>query len=566
MVMKIKKAGALSLSLLLGLSGCASGTQSESNEKTLTVGTSQEMSGVFSPLYYLSGFDGDVINLIYQGMLKYDAKSELNPDLAKEMPTVSEDGKTVTFKLKKGVKFSDGTKFTSSDVKYTFTVLSDPSYTGYLSTVPSNIEGYEDYYSGDAKELTGIETPDDYTVVFHLSSPMIDAVSTLGTQPICSDEQFNYEKGHTKKIEKKSGEPIGTGAYKLKSFDKSKGATFVKNDQFDFKDDEYDVDRIIIKKTDSSTELSELKKGNLDLLPANIEQSKIGQASLDKDLKVSSYKTAGEGFLGFNCASGTTKDQAVRQALAYAIDRESFVDNFFKYEEASDEVKKDLIGYVPEVYWNPVSNLVGSYVTGDETLEGLTVYRYDLEKAKQILEDAGWKVGSDGIREKDGQKLEVKFLVSVDVPALETLIPMFKKSWSEIGVDLKQSSVDYNTVLSTISDDAQVDDWSIYFVSSSYQGVIDTDSNTTLATKNPYNFSRIQDEELDNDLKAGLNTSSEEESKEYYSKAMIRENELVPYFPLYGTKAFNLYSKRVSRLTTGPVCIWSQAMKDVKLK
>lgn len=564
--MKIKKAGALSLSLLLGLSGCASGTQSESNEKTLTVGTSQEMSGVFSPLYYLSGFDGDVINLIYQGMLKYDANSELNPDLAKEMPTVSEDGKTVTFKLKKGVKFSDGTKFTSSDVKYTFTVLSDPSYTGYLSTVPSNIEGYEDYYSGDAKELTGIETPDDYTVVFHLSSPMIDAVSTLGTQPICSDEQFDYEKGHTKKIEKKSGEPIGTGAYKLKSFDKSKGATFVKNDQFDFKDGEYDVDRIIIKKTDSSTELSELKKGNLDLIPANIEQSKIGQASLDKDLKVSSYKTAGEGFLGFNCASGTTADQAVRQALAYAIDRESFVDNFFKYDKASDEVKKDLIGYVPEVYWNPVSKLVGSYVTGDETLDGLTVYRYNLEKAKQILEDAGWTVGSEGIREKDGQKLEVKFLVSVDVPALETLIPMFKKSWSEIGVDLKQSSVDYNTVLSTISDDAQVDDWSIYFVSSSYQGVIDTDSNTTLATKNPYNFSRIQDEELDNDLKAGLNTSSEEESKEYYSKAMIRENELVPYFPLYGTKAFNLYSKRVSGLTTGPVCIWSQAMEDVKIK
>ena len=564
--MNVKKVGALSLSLLLGLSGCASSTSEESNEKTLTVGTSQEMSGVFSPLYYLSGFDGDVINLIYQGMLKYDANSELQPELAKEMPTVSEDGKTVTFKLKKGIKFSDGTKFTSSDVKYTFTVLSDPSYTGYLSTVPSNIEGYEDYYSGKAKEVSGIETPDDYTVVFHLSSPMIDAVSTLGTQPICSDEQFNYEKGHTKKIEKKSGEPIGTGAYKLKSFDKSKGATFVKNDQFKFKKGEYDVDRIIIKKTDSSTELSELKKGNLDLLPANIEQSKIGQASLDKNLRVSSYKTAGEGFLGFNCANGSTSDQAVRQALAYSIDRETFVDNFFKYEKASDKIKNDLIGYVPEVYWNPVSNLVGSYVTGDETLDGLTLYRYDLDKANQILDDAGWVKGSDGIREKDGKKLEVKFLVSVDVPALETLIPMFKKAWSEIGIDLKQSSVDYNTVLSTISDDSQIDQWNIYFVSSSYSGVIDTDSNTTLATKNPYNFSRIQDDELDNDLKMGLNTSDEQVSKEYYSKAMIRENELVPYFPLYGTKAFNLYNKRVSGLTTGPVCIWSQAMKDVKLK
>lgn len=564
--MNIKKAGAVSLSLLLGLSGCASSQESSSNAKTLTVGTSQEMSGVFSPLYYLSGFDGDVINLIYQGMLKYDENSQLQPELAKEMPTVSEDGKTVTFKLKKGIQFSDGTKFTSSDVKYTFTVLSDPSYTGYLSTVPSNIEGYEDYYSGKAKEVSGIETPDDYTVVFHLSSPMIDAVSTLGTQPICSDEQFDYEKGHTKKIEKQSSKPIGTGAYKLKSFDKSKGATFVKNDKFKFKKGEYDVDRIIIKKTDSSTELSELKKGNLDLLPANIEQTKIGQASLDKNLRVSSYKTAGEGFLGYNCADGTTSDVAVRQALSYAIDRELFVDNFFKYEKASAEVKKDLIGYVPEVYWNPVSNLVGSYVTGDETLEGLTLYRYDLDKANQILEDAGWVKGADGIREKDGQKLEVKFLVSVDVPALDTLIPMFKKAWSEIGVDLKQSSVDYNTVLSTISDDSQVDQWNIYFVSSSYSGVIDTDSNTTLATKNPYNFSRIQDEELDNDLKMGLNTSDEEESKMYYSKAMIRENELVPYFPLYGTKAFNLYNKRVSGLTTGPVCIWSQAMKDVKLK
>jgi peptide/nickel transport system substrate-binding protein len=564
--MNAKKVGALSLSLLLGLSGCAASSGADSDETTLTVGTSQEMSGVFSPLYYLSGFDGDVINLIYQGMLKYDANSELQPELAEELPTVSDDGLTVTFKLKEGVKFSDGTELTSSDVKYTFTVLSDPSYTGYLSTVPSNIVGYDDYYEGDAKELSGIETPDDYTVIFHLTSPMIDAVSTLGTQPICSDEQYDYVKGKTKKIEKDSGNPIGTGAYKLYDFDKSKGATFVKNDEYDFQDGEYQVDRIIIQKTDTSTELSELKKGDVDLLPANIEQTKIGQASLDDDLEVSSYKTAGEGFLGFNCANGTTVDQAVRQALCYAIDRQSFVDSFFKYDEASDEIKDDLIGYVPEVYWNPVSSLLGSYVTGEETLEGLTTYTYDLDKASQILDDAGWVMGDDGIREKDGQKLEVKFLVSQDVPALETLIPMFKSAWNSIGIDLKQSSVDYNTVLSTISDDEQVDQWNIYFVSSSYSGVIDSDANTTLATGNPYNFTRIEDEELDTDLTNGLNTSDEATAVEWYSKAMIRENELVPYFPLYGTKAFNLYSKKVKGLTTGPVCIWSQAMKDVKIK
>ena len=558
--MKIKKAGALSLSLLLGLSGCASGTQSESNEKTLTVGTSQEMSGVFSPLYYLSGFDGDVINLIYQGMLKYDANSELNPDLANEMPTVSEDGKTVTFKLKKGVKFSDGTKFTSSDVKYTFTVLSDPSYTGYLSTVPSNIEGYEDYYSGDAKELTGIETPDDYTVVFHLSSPMIDAVSTLGTQPICSDEQFDYEKGHTKKIEKKSGEPIGTGAYKLKSFDKSKGATFVKNDKFDFKDGEYDVDRIIIKKTDSSTELSELKKGNLDLIPANIEQSKIGQASLDKDLKVSSYKTAGEGFLGFNCASGTTADQAVRQALAYAIDRESFVDNFFKYDKASDEVKKDLIGYVPEVYWNPVSKLVGSYVTGDETLDGLTVYRYDLEKAKQILEDAGWTVGSDGIREKDGQKLSIKFLATKEKDAMDTMIPMLQKQWGELGVDFKANTMEFNTVISTVGDDSAVGDWDVSYLGYSFTSPEDTGVDYLIQSQGVNNFARLKDDELDSYLAAGAYTADKEASAAAYLKAYVRQAELCAYLPTDGVQTYCLRNKKVKGLNTSSTFIWSQSM------
>lgn len=559
----MNKRSVCALGMAFVLAGCSAGGSGSGKEQTLTVGLFTEMNGDFSPMYYQTVNDHNVVNLVYQGLLAYDKDANLVPELAEELPTISDDGTTMTFKLKKGVKFSDGSKFTSKDVKATFSVMADPSYTGRFSSNVDFLNGYSEYHDGDAKDVSGIETPDDYTVVFRMSKPKIDAESTLGTQKICSAKTLKYKKGKTSNVEKNNSNPIGTGPYKLKSFSKTEGASLDRNENFEAKDGEYQISKIMIKKTETSTEIKELENGTVDYIPDVVDANKINTVAKDKDkgLTMDSYPSDREDFLFMNTAAGACQDQAVRQALAYGFDREAYIASYYKLDD-----KDAKLAYVPGLFGNPVSGENSAYVRGEEKVDGATYYDYDVEKAKQILDDAGWTVGSDGIREKDGQKLEVKFLVSVDVPALETLIPMFKKSWSEIGVDLKQSSVDYNTVLSTISDDAQVDDWSIYFVSSSYQGVIDTDSNTTLATKNPYNFSRIQDEELDNDLKAGLNTSSEEESKEYYSKAMIRENELVPYFPLYGTKAFNLYSKRVSGLTTGPVCIWSQAMKDVKIK
>ena len=119
--------------------------------------------------------------------------------------------------MKKGVKFSDGSKFTSKDVKATFSVMADPSYTGRFSSNVDFLNGYSEYHDGDAKDVSGIETPDDYTVVFRMSKPKIDAESTLGTQKICSVKTLKYKKGKTSNVEKNNSNPIGTGPYKLKS-------------------------------------------------------------------------------------------------------------------------------------------------------------------------------------------------------------------------------------------------------------------------------------------------------------------------------------------------------------
>ena len=266
---KIMKSG-LAAMMAASLVGCSSSSGDNSNN-VLTVGITAQMNGVFSPLYYESAYDAYAINLIYQSMLQYDENEELQPVLAKELPTISDDGKTVTFKLNKGVKFSDGSKLTSSDVKYTFTVLADPSYTGRFSSDVENIEGYKEYHDGDATELSGIETPDDYTVVFHMTQPRIDAVTTFGTRAICSDTQYKYKKGHISKIEKDTSNPIGSGAYKLNKYSKATGASFVRNENFKAKKGEYSIDKVIIKVCSTSTELNELQKGNVDYLPENAD-------------------------------------------------------------------------------------------------------------------------------------------------------------------------------------------------------------------------------------------------------------------------------------------------------
>lgn len=229
-------------------------------------------------------------------------------------------------------------------------------------------------------------------------------------------------------------------------------------------------------------------------------------------------------------------------------------------------MKEIPLGYVPTIYWNPVSANLGKIVTGEEKLDGLRTFDYDLDKAKQVLEDAGWKVGADGIREKDGQKLTVKFLLSEGNSVLDMLIPIIQKSWKEIGVDLKQNTVDFNTLLDTVTPGSGDNDWNVFFMATSYTGVENADSNYNLMSGDPNNYAGLKDEKLDAELKAGRSTMNEEQSVENYKKAMITENELVPYLPIYGTELFNIYAKNVKLTETGPVRSWAQALDSAEIE
>ena len=563
-------AGLASVAMASTLVACSGGSSSDA--KTLTVSVNQSLTGQFTPQYASSAYDQYVVNLCYESMLKYNADNELEPVLAKDLPEVSEDGLTLTYKLEKGHKFSDGTEVTAKDVKFTFTTLADPSYTGPNGGGMDNIVGYKEYNSGAAKELTGVETPDDYTVVFHLVSPQIDAISSFGTMGIASADHYSkYKQGNVKVVEKNQEESCGSGAYQLKSYDKASGASFVRNEEFKPEKGQYQVDRIVMKKTDVTTEVSELKKGTVDLIPEVIETNKVSEASQDDNMAFNYYTRGAVGFVAMNANNGATADKAVRQALMYATDRQGFCDSYFGWDKkTSDEVKKVKGGYVPAAYWNPASESLGAVVRNEETIDGLNTYAFDMDKANQVLDEAGWVRGADGIREKDGQKLEIKFLLSEGNSVLETLIPIVKKTWGDLGVDLKQTTVDFSTLLSNIQDTSHDSEWNMCFLATSFTNNQDSSANDSYSNDPENmavnNYSRINDQALIDQLTKARADSDEKQSKVDYAEAMKMAADDAGYMPVYSGMMFNLYNKKVDLTGTGTLRNWSQSMDTITVK
>ena len=470
--------------------------------------------------------------------------------------------------MKKGVKFSDGSKLDADDVVLTFTAMADPSYTGRFSTYVDYLEGYKEYHDGDAKTLSGVEKIDDYTVAFHLATPRIDAISQVGTFPIISNSQFKkYKKGDTKMFEDKASEPIGTGPYVLKNFQKDSAATFVKNEEFKAEDGEYQIDNVVIKICDTSTELQELQKGTVDLLPQADNADKVGTASLDKNLTYNCYGSSSMQYFIYNCAAGATADPAVRQALTYAIDRQSFVDSYYSFSKGSKDVKKTQPGFVPVLMANPISSQLGDIITGKEKDDNMTYYDYDIEKAKQILDDAGWTVGSDGIREKDGQKLTVRMVSTKGKDQLDTMLPMLEKAWGdELGVDFKTNLSEFNTMVATVQGDDTVNDWEVSYMGWQFGSGDDTGINLLCQTGQTDNTARLSDADLDALLDTALHTTDQAASTAAYKEAYEKISALCPYVAINGLSYYDLYNKKIKNLDTAPLYDFVKALDKATIE
>ncbi|MGW0734862.1 ABC transporter substrate-binding protein [Streptomyces sp. NPDC002851] len=360
----IRGAGALAAiaALAVAASACSApgkGSDAAGGAKdTAVVGIAYEPDSL-SPLL---GYGKDGNSKIFDGLLTHDADMKLKPALAVELPKVSADGKTYTYKLRTGVKFSDGKPFTAKDVVFTYETILDKKTNNASKT--------------ELDALKSVEAKGEDHVVFHLKYPYAPfaerTVLPIAPAHIAGKQDVNSGPFTTK--------PIGTGPYELVNWSKGEKLTFKANpDYWGGAPKVKNFTMAIIK--DDDVRATRLRSGDLDgaILPPNLAKT----FKTDADKKTYAAKSFDYRVVTLPTHNKVTGDTAVRRALDVAVDRKAMVDQIL------DGAGKEAYGPVPtDSPW---------FTKGTER-------KHSLKKAEQILDDAGWKKGKDGIREKDGQR------------------------------------------------------------------------------------------------------------------------------------------------------------------
>ena len=309
---------------------------------------------------------GQITEWVYEGLYRINPETgELEPCLA-ESYDVSEDGLTYTFHLREGVKFHDGTDFTSADVKYSFERLLTPSTNALIGEDYNMIVGAVEMMNGEATELAGLTCPDDYTVVIETNEVMALTMMFIAPTPIYPEEACS-EAGADWGLQLNV---IGTGPYKLVENTDTQ-IIIEKFDEYWGGADAVQVDRVVyMQYNDTATMQLAYQNGDIDSYIIDATQVADFRETIPDEVK--SAPTYGHFFTIMNQSMAPFDDIKVREAFAYAIDLEA--------------ITNDLLNGTME----PASCLLAPSVMGHE---GRDVIQYDPEKAKQMLADAGYPDG-----------------------------------------------------------------------------------------------------------------------------------------------------------------------------
>lgn len=575
--MKKKKLMALMLSSILAFSlvGCGdkdkkedtakdTPSKSEAGEKkiggTLVAGI-HEMSGNFNPAYYSSVQDGHVVDMVFDKLITVDVKGDYIPSAA-ESWEFSEDRKEITFKMKKDMTFSDGEKVTANDIVFTYKFMADPSYTGRYGSYVKDLAGADEYRKGETTEFKGVVAVDENTVKFTFTEALRTNLATCD-MAIMPEHYYgaNWKVGDTSTIETITTKPMGSGPYTLEKFEEKQFVSLKRNPTY--YGEGYNVENVVCKFVEMTTDMVELTSKNVDLLEGVIEPQKINDAMAKDFLTYNRYDRSGYGYIKFNCEKGATADKAVRQALYYGFNLKEFVNTFYKNEETGEVLASTQYHPFSQLSWNVDKELLGE----------LTQYEFDLEKAKSLLDEAGWKVGPSGFREKDGKVMELNIAAMPEHNILATLIPMWQRDWGEgLKVKLNIAYLEFNTLQDYVQydSDANVDKWSLYFMATSIPTpdphVIYSEVHSDYIGSGKDNSSRYNNPEVDKLLDEAKAIVDKDEAIPYYRKIAKILNEDAPIVPVYANTYFDMYNKKIKGLETSPFCNWVKALKGAYIE
>lgn len=347
--------------------------------------------------------DMDLSRLIFSGLLKYDKNQKFVPDLASSW-TLSEDKKIYTFYLRKDIKWHDGKLFTADDVVFTIESIQDQEY---KSPLWISFQGVE------------IEKVDNYQIRFILEEPFTPFLSllTLGILPKHIWQEIEPSQANLAEANLK---PIGTGPFSFKFLAKDKLGT-IKSYHLERNKDYHGkkpyLKKIIFKFYQDFTEavfaLKNKKIQGISYLPEKLKQ----ELTLTKHLNYHSLHLPQYTAVFFNQKKAPVLEhKGVRLALSHAIDKVKII--------------KEVLGGEAKVIHGPL--LPGGLGYNPE----LRKYPFDLERAKELLENAGWTLGDQKIRQKGGQTLMLT-ITAVSQEESKKTAEIIKDSWEKIGVQVR---------------------------------------------------------------------------------------------------------------------------------
>ncbi len=452
---------------------------------------------------------------IYESLLKRDSKSmQLAPELADHWE-ISEDHLEFTFYLKKNISWEDGDPFTARDVVFSYERIMDPKV---------DAAHLRNYY----KDIQKVEALDEYTVRFHYRIPYFLALEFCGGMPIVPAHLFKEgEDFNQHPIMRK---PIGTGPYKLQSWETGKQIVLVRNEN-------YWGEKPAIKKllfriiTNQTVSLQVLKQGDLDemsLLPMQwIRQTNT--ARFAREYKKLDYYSPRYNYIGWNMRRPPFDDKRVRQAMTMLIDRELIINKIFFG-----------LGVVID---SPF------YINSPEYNKDLKPYPYDPKAALALLNSAGW--AGDGVLKKDGKPFELEFVISAGSKPAEQIATILQENLKEVGISMTIRKLEWAVFIQKIESgnfDACYLGWALGWESDPYQLW-----HSSQAEAKGSNFVGFKSEEADKLMDSARQEFDAPKRIKLYHRLQEIIYDEQPYTFLYTLKALVAVSSRFQNVEVYPM-------------
>lgn len=405
--------------VMVTLTGCG-GSGSDESGSSIIIGQSSEVANL-NPMIQPRTPDSNVQCLIFDYLVIPDENLNYVGDLA-ESWDISDDGTVYTFHLQEGVKWHDGEDFNADDVVFTLTALASPEYTGGNEGRVMSIVGASEYQAGTADSVEGIKKIDDYTVEITLESPNAAFLSNMYVAML-PEHILGEESPADWGNDDFNRAPIGTGKYKFVEWEAGQYISLERNDEYF--GTMPSIENVVVQFGADTTLVAALLNGEIDVL-YNLPSTEIENVEAVDGVGVYNYEMMSVYYIGLNQLDPDLSDLRVRQALAYALDKQTIVDTV--YGETAT-VANDIF---PDNHWshNP----------------DVTVYEYNPEKAMALLEEAGYTMNdSTGYYEKDGETLHLTYDMSTSTDGRQ-VAALIQQYWKAIGVEMEVIEQDFATL------------------------------------------------------------------------------------------------------------------------